>query len=87
MASTNAAINSIENCGMGNTYGLLFFPEYAAGTKGSAGTKGCGQLKQWGSQYLATKGYTCKQILNYYYSGSEYSPVGDVMLYTYSIGY
>ena len=73
VSSTNSAISSVSNIGMANSDGKIFFPEYAAGTSGSAGTKAGGQLKQWGSQYLAQKGYTVGEILNYYYSGSCYS--------------
>lgn len=73
-AKTNTAVNSISNKYVVSSDGALFFPEYGAGTKGVAGTKGTGRLLQWGSQYLASeKGYTCKQILNYYYKGSPCS--------------
>lgn len=85
-ATTNAVIDSIVNLGMADSAGILFFPEYAAGTSGSTGTKASGQLKQWGSQKLAQSGYSYKQILNYYYSGSCYSS-GDVNLFGYTIGY
>lgn len=72
--ATNDAVESIAGCGMADSTNKLFFPEYAAGTEGSAGTQSGGQLKQWGSQYLASKkGYNCGQILNYYYKGSAYS--------------
>lgn len=64
---TNTAVNSISDKYVVSSDGALFFPEYGAGTKGEAGTKGTGRLLQWGSQYLAAqKGYTYKQILNYY---------------------
>lgn len=79
-ATTNSAIDSLYEYGMANSSGYLFFPEYAAGVSGQAGTKGGGQLKQWGSQYLAKQGYNYEQILNYYYSGSVYSR-GDVIIY------
>lgn len=85
-ASTNSAIDSIINMGMANTAGRIFFPKYVAGTSGSKGTKGSGELKQWGSQKMATEGYSCEQILNYYYSGSDYSS-GNVNLFSYNIGY
>ena len=81
------AIDSINNSGMADSSGKLFFPWYAAGTSGSRGTKGSGILQQRGTQKLAsTDGYSCRQILNYYYSGSDYSS-GDVSLFGYSIGY
>lgn len=86
-ASTSKAIDSINNSGMADSSGKLFFPWYAAGTSGSRGTKGSGILQQRGTQKLAsTDGYSCRQILNYYYSGSDYSS-GDVSLFGYSIGY
>lgn len=85
-SKTNQVIASIKNCGMADSSGILFFPEYAKGSDGQIGPKACGQLKQYGSQALARKGYTCKQILNYYYSGSVYSK-GDVNLFGYNIGY
>ena len=85
--STTAAILSIKNSGMANSSGFLFFPYYAAGTKGEAGAKASGKVRQYGTQYLARQGYTYKEILNYYYSGSEFSPGGDVMIFGYNIGY
>lgn len=85
-STTSAAIDSIKNYGMADTYGLLFYPEYRSGTSGVIGTKASGIMQQYGSQALAKKGYTYKQILNYYYSGSEYSS-GDVKLFGYNIGF
>lgn len=71
---TNNAINATRLKLAVNSNECIFFPEYGAGTKGVAGIKGSGRLLQWGSQYLAeSKGYTTKQILNYYYSGSPCS--------------
>lgn len=82
-SSTNAAFNSIKGWGMANSEGNIFYPQYAAGEEGDAGIKGCGQLKQWGSQYLASKkGYTYKDILNYYYEGSIFSD-GKVRFFAY----
>ena len=72
--ATNSAIDATRLKLAVNSDSCIFFPEYGAGTKGVAGTKASGRLLQWGSQYLAgTKGYTTKQILNYYYSGSSCS--------------
>ena len=85
-ASTNNVIDSIKNTGMANSSGKLFFPRYIAGKSGNKGSKGCGVLEQYGSQKLAAEGYTYRQILNYYYSGSDYSS-GDVSLFGYNIGY
>ena len=85
-SKTNQIISSIKNCGMADSAGILFFPEYAKGSPGQTGPKAGGQLKQYGSQALAKNGYTCKQILNYYYSGSVYSK-GGVNLFGYNIGY
>ncbi len=74
VTATNNAVNYIKGYGMADSTNKIFYPEYAAGTEGSAGKQSGGQLKQWGSQYLASeKGYTYKQILNYYYKGSSYS--------------
>lgn len=71
---TNKIVDSIKGNFMVNSAAQIFFPEYGAGSKGVAGTKGSGRLLQWGSQYLASeKGYNCKEILNYYYKGSPYS--------------
>lgn len=84
--STSVAIDAIYNAGMADTYGLLFFPRYEAGTSGEAGTKGSGYVKQRGTQYLAKQGYTYQQILNYYYSGSDYSS-GDLKFFSYNIGF
>lgn len=85
-STTDAAIDSIINRGMSTSSGRLFFPEYAAGTRGSTGTRGCGQLKQWGSQLLATQGYSYDYILNYYYKGSSITSE-DLLFFGYSIGY
>lgn len=83
VTETTNAVNYIKGYGMADSTNKLFFPEYAAGTKGSAGTQSGGQLKQWGSQYLASeKGYTYKQILNYYYKGSSYSS-GSLVFFSY----
>lgn len=80
---TDNAVDYIIGNGMADSTKKLFYPEYAAGTKGSAGTQSGGQLKQWGSQYLASdKGYTYKQILNYYYEGSSYSS-GSLVFFSY----
>ena len=83
VTATSNAVNYIKGYGMADSVNKLFYPEYAAGTKGSAGTQSGGQLKQWGSQYLASeKGYTYKQILNYYYKGSSYSS-GNLVFFAY----
>jgi stage II sporulation protein D len=34
-------------------------------------------LCQWGAYFMAKEGYTCKQILEYYYPGAEISPIPD----------
>lgn len=84
--ASDAAVDAIAGSGMANSSDLLFFPEYARGTEGSAGTESGGQLKQWGSQYLATElNYTASQILNYYYKGSDYSS-GSLKFFSYSNG-
>jgi len=83
---TDKVISDITNCGMANSAGLLFFPEQAKGEKGKIGPKASGQIKHYGSEELAKQGKTCKEILNYYYSGSIYSK-GDVNLFGYNIGY
>lgn len=85
-SATSSAIESIKNKGMANHGGCLFFPNYKEGSEGSLGTKASGELKQWGSQALASQGYTYKQILNYYYSGSDYSS-GDLNFFSYNLGY
>lgn len=85
-SSTSAAIDSIKNMGMATSNYCIFFPMYSAGTQGSVGTKASGDLKQWGSQKMATQGYSYTQILNYYYSGSQYSS-GNLKLFSYNIGY
>lgn len=83
VTSTNNAVEYIEGYGMADSTNKLFFPEYTAGTKGSAGTQSSGQLKQWGSQYLASeKDYSHKNILNYYYKGSSYSS-GSLVFFSY----
>jgi len=72
---------------MADTAGRLFFPHYVAGTSGNRGSKGSGELQQYGSQKLASSdGYTYKQILNYYYSGTDYSS-GDVNFFSYNFGF
>lgn len=84
--STSNAIDSIKNQGMADTAGRLFFPHYVAGTSGNRGSKGSGELQQYGSQKLASSdGYTYKQILNYY-SGTDYSS-GDVNFFSYNFGF
>lgn len=83
---TNSIVDRLINCGMADTSGCLFFPSYAKGTSGATGTRASGQLKQYGSKKLAENGYSYKQILNYYYSGSSVS-YGDVNLFGYNIGY
>lgn len=83
VTATNNAVDYVAGYGMADSVNRLFYPEYAAGTKGSAGTQSGGQLKQWGSQYLASeKGYTHRQILNYYYAGSSYS-TGSLVFFSY----
>lgn len=85
--ATSNAIDSIIDKGMANSSGKLFFPRYEAGQSGEAGSQSSGRLQQYGSQFLAnSKGYSCKKILNYYYSGSEYSS-GDVLLFDYNFGF
>lgn len=82
-STTDAAVNAIRCSGMADSNCKLFYPEYAKGVEGNAGTKASGKLRQYGSQYLATeKGYSYRQILNYYYSGSAFSD-GDVVLFSY----
>lgn len=72
--TTDNAVDSISGSGIANSDNQIFFPEYAAGTKGEPGTMHGGQLKQWGSQFLAEEwGYTYVGILNYYYMKSNYS--------------
>lgn len=39
VSTTNSAVNAIASAGMADSTGKLFFPEYAAGTQGSAGTQ------------------------------------------------
>ena len=84
--STSEAIDAIYNNGMSDTYGILFFPRYEAGVSGQAGTEGSGHVKQYGTQYLARQGWSYQKILNYYYSGSDYS-IGDVKFFSYNIGF
>lgn len=64
-----------------NSNSKVFFPEYGRGTYGKKGTRASGRLLQYGSQKLANEGYTYKQILNYYYSGSSCSS-GSVKVIT-----
>lgn len=71
--TTNNAVGIVYEIGMANSEGNLFYPEYAAGVSGQAGPAGGGQMKQWGSQYLAQQGYDYAYILNYYYKGSVFS--------------
>lgn len=71
--TTDNAIAAVYEMGMANSSSQIFFPEYAAGVSGQAGPQSGGQLKQWGSQYLAQQGYKYDYILNYYYKGSVYS--------------
>lgn len=78
LTNTNNMINDMSPYYLANKDNKLFFPEYGAGTSGTAGTQGTGRLLQWGSQYLAQQGYTFYYILNYYYNGSSYSPNGEV---------
>ncbi|BCK00762.1 hypothetical protein [Anaerocolumna chitinilytica] len=76
--NTNNMIDSMAKYYLVNKDNKLFFPEYGAGTSGTAGSQGTGRLLQWGSQYLAQQGYTYYYILNYYYKESSYSPNGEV---------
>ncbi len=74
VSATDNVIDSISGSGIANSDKQIFFPEYAAGVQGEPGTMGGGQLKQWGSQFLAEEwGYTYVGILNYYYRNSAYS--------------
>lgn len=84
--STTNAISSIKNMGMASHDGRLFFPLYKLGVKDQIGEKSSGELKQYGSQKLASDGYKYNQILNYYYSGSDYSS-GDINIFSYSFGF
>lgn len=79
-------IDSIKNCGMGTFSGRLFFPTYSLGTVGQKGTQCSGHATQYGTDALAKEGYSYHGILNYYYSGSEYSS-GDLNFFGYNIGY
>ncbi len=76
--NTDAIFDAIDDMFMVNYKYVLFFPTYGQGTEGVAGTKAGGLVSQYGSQYLAEKGYSYSYILNYYYSGSEKSSDGDV---------
>lgn len=81
--TTNNAVAYVEGYGMANSEGKLFFPEYARGEEGSAGTQHSGKLTQYGSKYLASeKNYYHEAILNYYYSGSHFSD-GDLVFFYY----
>lgn len=51
-SSTNSAISVVRLQGMADSTGKIFFPEYAQGVSGQAGTQSGGQVKQYGSQYL-----------------------------------
>lgn len=53
ITQTNNAVAIVFDTGMANSQYNLFFPEYAKGNSGTAGTQGGGQMKQYGSQYLA----------------------------------
>lgn len=84
--STSNMIDAIKNTGMADSAGKIFFPRYVAGTSGVRGQQGGGVVSQYGTQKLASEGFTYKQILNYYYSGSEFSS-GDVSFFGYNLGY
>ena len=71
---TDEAVDSQNALMMVNSDYKMFYPEYAAGTNCQAGNRASGQLKQRGSQYLAsTQNYTVQEILDYYYKGSHFS--------------
>lgn len=61
---------------MESSEGYIFEASYKAGEKGKAGTKHGGELKQWGSVYLAGQGYKWNEILHYYYDCSGVSGDG-----------
>jgi len=83
VSTTNTIVDSISDYYVVNSDCKVFFPEYGAGSSGSAGTQGSGRLLQWGSQYLAKEeSYTYSEILNYYYSGSDCSS-GDLVYVSY----
>lgn len=70
----NAIVDTISNKYMVNSDYKIFYPEYGAGTKGSAGNSGTARLLQYGSQYLANSlNYSYNQILDYYYAQSDCS--------------
>lgn len=69
--SSNTIIDNITDAFMVNSDNKVFFPEYGKGTSGS------GRVLQYGTQYLASKkGYSTREILNYYYKDSDCSSDG-----------
>lgn len=76
------AVDNLDGYYMVSSSGELFYSAYFAGTSSTTG-KGTGQLRQNGSEYLATQyNYTWKNILHYYYDNSSYNnpDVGTVKI-------
>lgn len=81
--TTNTIVDSISTSYIVNSAYQIFFPEYGAGTKDTAGTAGTARLLQYGTQYLADSlGYTYKEILDYYYANSDCS-AGSIKYVSY----
>ena len=77
MGIDGQVIDNITDAFMVNSDNKVFFPEYGRGTSGQPGTSGSGRVLQYGTQYLASKkGYSTREILNYYYKDSDWSSDG-----------
>ena len=80
--NTTAAINALDGIGLENSAGNIFETQYLAGTPNTAGTAGTGKISQWGSEYLAERGYDYLDICRYYYDESDKSS-GTVYTFEY----
>lgn len=86
VSKTDAAFCALTGVAFQKADGYLFYPSYGGGASNSAGQRG-GRLYQYGSQYLATHGYSYagayKDILRYYYDYSSATGGQAIQFFTY----
>lgn len=65
-------VQQTETVAMLDSNNKIFEPQYRAGSSNSNGKYG-GIMYQWGTKYLAERGYSYKAICSYYFSYSSLS--------------
>ena len=82
--ATSSAYNEVINLSMHCTIaqgGYLFYAAYLSGTSGQIGEESSGTVLQHGTKKLDDDGYTYKNILRYYYDGSQRTYGNDIAFY------